>query len=137
MLPFFRQYLFLTPVLVILLSEVTKLCIHRLKEGNWHDRLLLPGGFPSTHSAFVASMLIIVAHKIGVHSPEFAIAFCLCAITWYDSIFVRRQLGLQAELLNQLQRDVHLRSRLGHTATEVLGGIAFGAAITLVGISIA
>lgn len=137
MLPFLHQYLFLTPVLVLVLCELTKAGIAILRKGAWHEQLFVPGGFPSTHSAFVTSMLTIVGHKSTVESPEFVIAFCVAAITWYDAIFVRNELGRQAEILNKLQHWKHLRVRLGHTFTQVLGGILFGGAITLIGIALA
>ncbi len=137
MITFFRHYLFLTPIVVLVLCELTKLLVHMIRTGEWHEKLFVPGGFPSTHSAFVTSMLIIVAHKSDIGSPEFVIALCISAITWYDAIFVRRELGLQAHVLNKLQKRAHLRERLGHTLLEVLGGIAFGAFFTMLGIALA
>ena len=89
---------------------------------------------PSSHSAFVTSLLIVVHHKTGLESVEFAIAFAFACIVWYDAFGVRHTLGVQAEILNKLQSWERLSERLGHTFREVIAGIAFGAAATIVGI---
>ena len=135
-----REYLFLIPVVVMILSELTKVGIdtlrrhERFSEGHWLGRLFHPGGMPSTHSAFVTSLIIVVGRKLGVNSTEFAIAFVFAAIVWYDAISVRRAVGAQAQILNRLQRWKHFTERLGHSFLEVLGGIAFGALVTMLGI---
>ena len=44
------------------------------------------------------------------------------------------RIGEQAKILNRLQKWEHLSERLGHSLKEVIGGIIFGGAITLIGI---
>ena len=136
-MPLFRQYLFLIPIVVAILCETTKIMIDGIKTGRWHENVFRAGGFPSTHSAFVTSLLIIVERKLGADSAEFAIAFVFACIVWYDAMHSRRSLGEQAKILNRLQQWEHLTERLGHSLKEVLGGIAFGAAVTAIGISLA
>jgi len=131
-----HDYLFLIPLVVLLLSELAKLALEWIRTGNWHEKLFHPGGMPSTHSAFVTSLLIVVWEKLGPMSPEFAIAFVLASIVWYDAVSVRREVGEQAKVLNLLQRMQRLSERLGHSFMEVLGGIAFGAVVTWIGIYI-
>src|SRR5205823_866318 len=128
------EYLFLIPLTVAFLCELTKLWIEIWKSGNWHEKLFRPGGFPSTHSAFVTSLVIIVGRKLGTTSPEFAIAFVFACLMWYDAMSSRRAIGEQAKLLNRLQKWERLTERLGHSFLEVLGGIAFGSLVTAVGI---
>lgn len=129
-----RTYLFLIPVLVMLLCECTKATIERMRTGNWHAGFFRTGGIPSTHSAFVTSLLIIVERMRGAESVEFAIAFVLAAVIWFDALSVRREVGLQAEALNRLQHWQHFRERVGHSLREVLAGILFGSAVTWIGI---
>ncbi len=129
-----RTYLFLIPLVVMVLSEIAKVVTEGIRHRAWHAGIFRPGGLPSSHSAFVMSLVIIVGHKIGPDSPEFAIAFAFAAIVWYDAIAVRRELGLQAEALNRLQHWRHFTERLGHSFIEVICGIAFGAAVTIIGI---
>ncbi len=127
-------YLFLIPLLVGLLSEILKVITEGIERGAWHEGLFRSGGMPSTHSAFVTSLLIIVAKQTGLQSVEFAIAFVFACLVWYDAMGSRRAIGEQAKVLNRLQTWEHLSERLGHSFLEVLGGIVFGAGITLIGI---
>jgi acid phosphatase family membrane protein YuiD len=129
-------YIFLIPLVVLVLTEICKLFVHYVREGNWEERIFHPGGFPSSHSAFVTSLLLIVGKRQGVDSTDFAIAFVLACIVWYDAVSVRRQLGQQAQILNRLQHWEHLKERLGHSFVEVLGGIGFGALVTAIGIAL-
>ncbi len=129
-----RTYPFLIPLVVLILTEITKMFVEQVKTGSWHARLFHPGGMPSSHSAFVMSLLIIVARRLGMDSPEFAIAFVFAAITWYDAMSSRRAIGDQAKVLNRLQHWQHFTEQLGHSFMEVLGGVIFGAAITFIGI---
>lgn len=131
---YLRDYLFITPLIVLVLCECTKVLVEWIKTGNWHERLFHPGGMPSSHSAFVTSLLIIVWHKRGPHSIEFAIAFVFACLMWYDAMGSRRAIGEQAALLNKMQKLRKLTERLGHSFAEVCGGIAFGAVVTAFGI---
>jgi uncharacterized protein len=129
-----RQYPFLIPVVVMVLSELTKAAIEHIRTGEWRDGLFRTGGLPSTHSAFVTSLLIIVERKMGMHTVEFAIAFVFAAVVWYDAITLRHEVGLQAEALNKLQKKTRFRVQIGHSLKEVVAGIIFGTAVTYVGI---
>lgn len=129
-----RQYLFLIPVVVMLLCELTKAAIENVRTGEWHLALFRSGGMPSTHSAFVTSLLIVVERRSGLDSVAFAIAFAFAAIVWYDAFNVRREVGLQAEVLNTLQKRRRFTEHVGHTFKEVIGGIVFGTVVTYVGI---
>ena len=134
MYSFLSTYVFVIPLIVGLLSEALKIFTEGVARGAWHEGLFRPGGMPSSHSAFVTSLLIVVATKSGLDSVTFAIAFVFASIVWYDAMSSRRAIGQQAELLNRLQKWVHLSERLGHSFLEVIGGIVFGACITWIGI---
>lgn len=130
----FRTYLFLIPLVVLLLTEFAKLFVGRIRTGQWEDHFFHSGGMPSSHSAFVTSLLILVGRKLGVESAEFSIAFVFASVVWYDAMGARRALGQQAQVLNRLQHWRHLKERLGHSFMEVLAGVVFGAAVTILGI---
>jgi len=130
----FREYVFLIPLVVLVLCEITKVLVEYLRTGNWDEGIFRSGGMPSSHSAFVTSLLIIVFQKLGMASAEFAIAFVFASVVWYDAMSVRRAVGHQAEILNTLQRKEKLKIRLGHTFLEVIAGIAFGAVVTQIGV---
>lgn len=131
-----RTYLFLIPLVVMVLSECVKVTTEALRSGTWHAGIFRAGGMPSSHSAFVTSLLIVVGHKIGPESPEFAIAFAFAAIVWYDAFAIRGEVGKQARFLNRLRHRTQFTERLGHTFREVLAGIGFGAAVTWLGIAL-
>jgi acid phosphatase family membrane protein YuiD len=128
------EYLFLIPLVVLFLSEVAKILVEYVKTGDWDEGIFKTGGMPSSHSAFVTSLIIIVYQKLGMQSVEFAMAFVFASVVWYDAMSVRRAVGMQAEILNKLQRKQKLKIRLGHSFMEVLAGIAFGAVVTQIGV---
>jgi len=127
-------YLFLIPLVVLCLTEITKFFVEYTRTGNWPSRLFRQGGMPSSHSAFVTSLLIIVGRKTGMESVEFAIATVFACIVWYDAIGVRGTLGEQARILNLIQHFHRLRETLGHSLLEVFAGMLFGSAVTMIGI---
>ncbi len=129
-MPLLQTYPFLVPFLVLLLAEATKAVVEGMRSGNWHERLFHPGGMPSTHSAFVTSLLIVVAQHGGMNTTDFAIAFVFACVMWYDAMSSRRAIGDQAKVLNRLQKWQHFTERLGHSFTEVMGGIVFGSVVT-------
>jgi acid phosphatase family membrane protein YuiD len=131
---FLHTYLFLIPLVVLVLTEIVKYVVEEAKSGVGHRHLFQQGGMPSTHSAFVTSLLIVVGRKAGMDSVEFAIAAVLACIVWYDAIGVRAILGEQARVLNILQHFHRLKEALGHSFMEIFAGIAFGAAVTMIGI---
>ncbi len=130
---FFSSYLFIIPLFVGLLAEITKILFEGLVRNTWHEGLFRPGGMPSSHSAIVTSLVIVVGKKLGLDSPEFAIAIVFACIVWYDAVSSRRAIGEQAKILNRLQHWKHFSERLGHSLRQVIGGIVFAIAITYLG----
>jgi hypothetical protein len=126
MLEPFRAYPFLTPLLVMLAAEATKHMFKGTYRGVWFTH----GGMPSSHSAFVTSLLIVVGYHDGLSAPSFAIAAVLAGIVWYDAAFVRSNVGRHAKMLNMLQQFQRFSETIGHSLMEVAGGIAFGAVLT-------
>lgn len=121
-------YPFAICVTVMLLSELTKHMIEGLTKNVWFR--FQHGGMPSTHCAFVTSLMMIVAEIDGFHSTTFAGATVLAGIVWYDAAFVRKQVGKQAKALNVLQQFEAFSERVGHSVMEVVVGILFGVFIT-------
>ena len=104
-------------------------------------RLFQTGGMPSSHSAFTMAMTTSVGLLTGFNSPIFAIALCISLVVMYDAAGLRRAVGRQASLLNQMVTEIfsehpHLstqkiRELLGHTPFEVLVGALLGAAVAI------
>lgn len=94
------------------------------------------GGMPSSHSAFVVSLSIMIGSVEGFDTAIFALSAVLAAIVMYDATGVRKETGNQAEVLNEILRKVFvdgepiadddLKELVGHTKVEVLGGVIVG-----------
>ncbi len=101
------------------------------------DRLLETGGMPSSHSAAVGAVSVVLGITYGFGSPYFAIAAVFGSIVIYDATGIRRAAGKQAELINDLVselahlfdegfRPMALKTLLGHTYPQVLVGVLLG-----------
>ncbi|MDO5009615.1 MAG: divergent PAP2 family protein [Intestinibacter bartlettii] len=104
-------------------------------------RIIISGGMPSSHSSFVTSLAMLVGFDKGFASTEFAITTVFALIVMYDASGVRRAVGKQAELLNQIVDDFFhgkfdqhekLKELVGHTPKEVLFGALLGIIIGIV-----
>ena len=93
------------------------------------------GGMPSSHSAFVSGMAVAVGMAAGFNSAAFVVALVLAIIVVYDAAGVRRAVGKQAEILNEIMELVHehkdvprerLKELIGHTPVEVFVGVLTG-----------
>ncbi len=126
----FETYLFLIPLIVMVCAECAKHAFEGFTHGVWFHH----GGMPSSHSAFVTSLLIVVGKKEGLDSAAFAMVVVFACIVWYDAAFVRSQVGEQGRVLNILQQLERFSERVGHSILEVIAGIVFGAVVTFVGI---
>lgn len=94
------------------------------------------GGMPSSHSAFVVALTIMIGSVEGFDTAIFALSTVLAAIVMYDATGVRKETGNQAEVLNEILRKVFvdgepiadddLKELVGHTKVEVLGGVIVG-----------
>jgi len=119
-----------------LFAQVTKIILGVIHEKRFNFRWLVStGGMPSTHSAAVAALCTFVGFYSGVPSIEFAISLTFSLIIMFDAAGVRRNVGKQATMLNQIVDDIyakgevaeaHLKELLGHTPVEVFVGAAIG-----------
>lgn len=100
------------------------------------------GGMPSSHTAFVFSLMLMTGIREGTGSAIFALAFALAAVVIYDAMGVRRETGRQGAVLNRILHEVliegqritekELKELVGHTPLEVAGGLCVGAIVTLI-----
>ena len=93
------------------------------------------GGMPSAHSAAVCGVAWSIGLTEGFGTPVFAVAFTIACVTMFDASTLRLNAGRQAQLLNEIAREVFagrkvpkepLRELLGHTPLEVLVGMLVG-----------
>lgn len=105
------------------------------------SRIFTSGGMPSSHSSFVTSLSTLVGLERGFGSTEFAVVLVFSLIIMYDASGVRRAVGKQATILNQIVDDIHhgkhikqdkLKELVGHTPFEVWMGALLGILVALV-----
>lgn len=107
------------------------------------ERLVGSGGMPSSHSATVCALSTAAFFSYGIGSFEFAISFILAVIVMHDAMGVRRETGIQAQILNELMEvfadmnsDMSPRDKLkefvGHTPLQVLVGALLGITIAII-----
>jgi acid phosphatase family membrane protein YuiD len=104
-------------------------------------RIFTSGGMPSSHSSFVTSLATLVGIERGFASTDFAIVCVFALIIMYDATGVRRAVGKQATIINQMLDDLHnkkhieqkrLKELVGHTPKEVLFGAMLGIIIAII-----
>jgi acid phosphatase family membrane protein YuiD len=124
-------------------ADLLKVIILKFRYGvtDWR-RFFGTGGMPSSHTAFITGLATCIARSEGMQSPIFGLALGLVILTCVDAAGLRRSAGLQAEVLNQIVKDLykgrdvkppHVKETLGHTLPEVLAGavVGFGVASLL------
>ncbi len=130
------------PILVWLLIQIEKFVVEliRTKKINL-KRLMGAGGMPSSHSAVVTSLAVLVGKTEGFDSPIFAVSFILAAVVMYDAAGIRRAAGKQAHLLNKIistpgltgvQVQERLQEVLGHTPFQVIVGALLGIVVGVI-----
>ncbi len=124
------------------IAQVLKIPTYLLleKQLNWR-RFFGSGGMPSSHTSFVVALALMTGFTAGFQSVAFAIAFTLAVIVMYDAMGVRRETGTQAQVINEILRNVFvngkpisdddLKELIGHTPLEVLGGVIIGVLTTI------
>ena len=122
------------------IAQFYKFVVHLLvhKQINF-KRLFQTGGMPSSHSAFMMAMATSTGFIAGFNSTDFAIALTMSLVVMYDAAGLRRAVGKQASVLNQIVAEIfsehpHLSSQkfrelLGHTPIEVFIGALLGTAV--------
>jgi len=110
--------------------------------------LVISGGMPSSHSAFVSALATSVALIEGVGSVAFGISAILALVVMYDAAGVRQSVGKQSVVLNRIIRELRLRHTItelerdlrefiGHTSFQVIVGGLLGVAVSWLWITIA
>lgn len=116
-------------------AQVIKLiCLwFRHKTLTWRD-LVVTGGMPSSHSAFVVSLTTIIYLEEGV-TTAFAISLVLAMIVLRDAFGVRRTAGEEGLIINELIKKLKIKTEthfaLGHTPMQVLVGAVWGLVVAL------
>ena len=98
-------------------------------------RIMGAGGMPSSHSAIVMAITVMIGKEVGFDGWQFAVSLVFSCVVMYDAAGVRRAAGKQAHLLNKIIETpgltgVEVQERLvevlGHTPVQVFVGALLG-----------
>ena len=99
----------------------------------WRD-LVVTGGMPSSHSAFVVSLATSIYLEEGL-TTTFAISLVLAMIVLRDAFGVRRTAGEEGSVINLIIKRLKMKTEthfaLGHTPLQVLVGALIGLVVSL------
>lgn len=118
--------------------QLFKVLYKRVHEGVWDiERILGAGGMPSSHSAIAVSLATMIGKNVGLDTPIFALSVIFSLIVMYDAAGVRRAVGKQARILNdilnnqKLSNAEKLQEMTGHTPIQVAAGALIGIIVGL------
>ena len=124
------------PMLIWLLIQISKVIVDLIKTKKFNfKRIMGAGGMPSSHSAVVCSLAVLIGKEYGFGSGMFALSVIFAFVVMYDAAGVRRAAGKQAQLLNKIVNTPGLTAHqvqgklvevLGHSPIEVLVGAILG-----------
>ncbi|MBT4277517.1 divergent PAP2 family protein [Candidatus Falkowbacteria bacterium] len=130
--------LVIIPIVIIFLSQALKLLTDGIK-GNFDLTNIYNtyGGMPSTHTAFITSLGILIAIKDGLDSTSFAIWFILAVVVIRDALGLRQEVSRHSQAIKKIVKgkDISippLNTRVGHKPKEVIAGFLFGITATLI-----
>ena len=135
---------FVSAMLAFLVAQLLKPFVNVIFERRFVWQLLFStGGIPSSHTAGVIALVTSIGLTHGFGTAYFAISSTFAAITIHDAMGIRRAAGQQAEVINEWSRilsDIHnegqfspknLKTMLGHSFSQILGGALLGLIIGL------
>ena len=97
-----NKYLYV-PLLLWFCIQVFKVICDLVKTKKFNfKRIMGAGGMPSSHTAVVTSLAMLVGKSEGFDSAMFAVALVFAMVVMYDAAGVRRAAGKQAHLLNKI-----------------------------------
>jgi len=133
----------IVPLVATLIAQVSKFFVksNRLKL-SWRN-LIAYSGMPSGHAAMTVSLSTVVFLETG-WSAILGVSLILTILTVRDAIGLRRYIGKQGQVINELVEDLdedelldekypHLAERLGHTKKQALAGAIIGLAVGWIG----
>src|SRR3989338_3136876 len=116
-------------------AQLVKLVLYLFKHKSLSLRdVVVTGGMPSSHSAFVIALATAVYLEEGV-STAFVISLVVALIVLRDAFGVRRTVGEEGLLLTEILKKLKLKTSthiaLGHTPLQVLVGAVIGLVVAV------
>ena len=139
-------------VISMLTAQILKVIFYSIKDKRPRFELFIStGGFPSSHTAFCIALDISLGmiqwYTENKLDWSFTVAVVFSAIVIHDATGVRLEASKHARILNRIAENLteeekkelgygkkgHLKEMLGHRTREVLGGVAVGTIIGVIG----
>ncbi|MCD6579746.1 divergent PAP2 family protein [bacterium] len=118
------------------MAQTIKLIMLIFKKGKFDFSIYFStGGMPSAHSAVATGLATSIGLYYGFGSGLFALSTIFAFIVMFDAQSVRKSVGMQAKILNQIRDEIFekkefhfekLKELLGHTRLEVFAGMLVG-----------
>lgn len=118
------------------IAQTIKVIITMLIEKEFKfERFHGSGGMPSSHTSTIVAASTAIGLTLGFETPMYALSLIMAFIVMYDASGVRRSVGKQAKLLNDIIEDLfehkqlqeeRLKELVGHKPTEVFVGAILG-----------
>ncbi len=132
------------PLIAALLAQCSKFFIKSNKTRFSFRNIVAYSGMPSGHAAMTVSLTTIIALELGLNSPMFGLAAIVMILTIRDAVGLRRYLGQQGAVINELVQDLdedkflddkypHLREAIGHSLAQIAVGALIGFFVSLIG----
>lgn len=133
----------IAPLAAAAIAQLSKVFIKSNKQKLSWSTLWAYSGMPSGHAAMTVALTAIVGLEKGLDYPGFAIALVFTLLVIRDAAGLRRQLGNQGSVLNDLVDDLEddnyldkrypqLLERIGHTPTQIAVGALIGLMVAVV-----
>ena len=122
------------PFIAWLTSGCIKFLVNCIRYGSEAKKMMGYGGFPSTHTAILSSVVFFIGFKSGFNTPLFTLGVGTLIILIIDAHGLRRKIGEQAVAINNINKALGidcplLREKMGHSWFEILGGLICGCVI--------
>lgn len=130
---------FVVAVVAWFVAQFLKVVITLLVEKEFKfERLHGSGGMPSSHTSTIVATSTALGLIEGWGTPIYALSLIMAFIVMYDASGVRRSVGKQAKIINDIIKDIYkhkhleeetLKELVGHKPTEVAVGAILGVII--------
>lgn len=131
-----NNIIFISAFLSWLIAQGLKVILTFIFEKKFDfQRMVGSGGMPSSHAASVMGLSTSIGIVVGWETPIYALSLIFALVVMYDASGVRRNVGTQAALLNNIIEDLYKHKHIeqeklielvGHTPIEVFAGALLG-----------
>ena len=123
----------LLPLAAALIAQCSKFFIKSNNTKFSFKNIVAYSGMPSGHAAMTVSL-----------TAMFGLTFVIMVLTIRDAVGLRRYLGQQGAVINDLVQDLdedkllddkypHLREKIGHSSAQIAVGALIGFLVSLIG----